>query len=143
MEDAILFPPPAGSEVLFCEVAEAVPASTVVDSEVRADCQVQTSTPEVRSDVELEPMKEWPSSKAEMEALETLQFYDLTRGDEPVIGGVIDVSWYESIVRAQRVQETQTKIEKSFSELNANTFSLQMLAVPRSKTHTLHSTIQA
>ena len=56
-------------------------------------------------------MREWPSSKAAMGALETLQLYALTRGDEPVIRDVIDVFWYEGIVRARHVQEThQTQI---------------------------------
>ena len=80
------------------------------DFKVRADCQVQTSTPEVHVDAELEPIREWPSSEATMEAPETQQLYALTHGDEPVIGGAIDVPWYEGIVRARRVQETyQTK----------------------------------
>ena len=74
--------------------------STVINSEVRAHCQVQMSTPEVRADAELGPTREWPSSKAAMEALENLQLYALTRRDEPVIGSVIDVSWFEGIVRA-------------------------------------------
>ena len=54
MEDATLKPPPAEPEVLFNEVAEAVQASTVIDSEVRADAK-------------LEPMREWSSSKAAMD----------------------------------------------------------------------------
>ena len=64
-------------------------------------------------------MREWPSSKAAMEALETLQLYvRFDTRDEPVIGGVIDVSWYEGIVRARRVQEThQTKITDFLSKM--------------------------
>ena len=65
-------------------------------------------------------------------SLETLQVYSLTRGDEPVIGDIIDVSWYEGIIRARRVQEThQTKItdfylKRKFGHEHADIFSSKL-----------------
>jgi hypothetical protein len=98
MDQSNIFPAQVTPEVLFDEVTN--------DSQPREYEEVK--------DEETEET-EIPSSKDALAAIKLLQMYALGRGDEQVLGGMFDLTWYQGIVESRKAQEqVQTRITDFF-----------------------------
>lgn len=100
MDDDNIFPAEVAPEVLFDEIINGSQAEAVQLSDGEETKEEETVI---------------PSSKDALAAIKLIQLYALGRGDEQVLGGVCDLTWYQGVIESRRAQEqVQSRITDFF-----------------------------
>ena len=109
MEDDNIFQPIAKAEDLFIEASAAIDAEAQRIAGQGLMVKAGLDAEEHESDDEAQiPIH---TSKAVMEAVNTIQLYAMARGDEQVLSSPVDLNHYQEIVASRRLAEQeQTRI---------------------------------
>ena len=109
MEDDNIFPPIAKTEDLFIEASAAIDAEAqrIAGQGLMVKAGLDAEEHESGDEAQI-PI---PTSKAVMEAVNTIQLHAMARGNEQVLSSPVDLNHYQEIVAGRRLAEQeQTRI---------------------------------